>query len=149
VDVWEYFQTRDREIDECSMRVPEDVSPYAEEEDNDQRGMIFCSLAFNGYDPDSVYLSVHEVIAVRGSGITRLRYAYFLIIDGDEIGGYERHASHDPPVHRHCSGRKPHERSPSKAVSFKEAAREAWKYVSEFATPEGVGADEESGEGDV
>jgi hypothetical protein len=90
---------------------------------------------------------MHEVVAVRGSGITRLRYAYFLVIDGYEIGGYERHATHKPPVHRHCSGRSPHERSPSKAVSFKEAVREAWQYVSEFATPEGFGepVDDEGG----
>ncbi|HEX3909900.1 MAG TPA: hypothetical protein VHW67_04260 [Solirubrobacteraceae bacterium] len=140
MDVWEYFQTRDREISECSMRVADPGSPYAEEEDNDQRGMIFGTLAFDGYDPESVYLSVHEVLVVRGSGIHRLRYAYFLVIDKEEIGGYERHATHDPPVHRHCSGRSPHEASPSKTVSFKEAVREAWQYVAEFATPEGVGA---------
>jgi len=143
VDVWEYFQTRDREIAECSLRMVEGISPYAEEEGNDQRGMVFCSLAFNGYDPDSTYLSIHEVVAVRGSGITRIRYAYFLVINGVEIGGYERHATHDPPVHQHCSGKKPHETAPSKVVSFKEAAQEAWKYVSEFGTPEGVGADVE------
>jgi hypothetical protein len=146
VDVWEYFQTREREIGECSLRVAEDVPPYAEEEGNDQRGMIFGTLAFDGYNPDTVYLRMHEVVVVRGSGIHRLRYAYFLIINGEEIGGYERHASHDPPVHRHCSGREPHERSPSKTVSFKDAARDAWKYVSEFATPEGVGAAAEEGE---
>jgi hypothetical protein len=140
VDVWEYFQTRDREIAECSLRMVDGISPYAEEEDNDQRGMIFGTLAFDGYDPDTVYLNMHEVVVVRGSGIHRLRYAYFLVIGGEEIGGYERHASHEPPVHRHCSGRQPHERSPSRAVSFKDAAREAWRYVSEFATPEGVGA---------
>jgi hypothetical protein len=146
VDVWEYFQTRDRELADCSLRMVDGISPYAEEEGNDQRGMIFCSVAFSGYDPDSTYLSIHEVVAVRGSGITRTRYAYFLVIDGEEIGGYERHATHDPPVHRHCSGKRPHETAPSKVVSFKEAAREAWKYVSEFGTPEGVGADREGRE---
>ncbi len=140
MDVWEYFQAREREISECSMRICEDVHPFAEEDGNDQRGRVFCTLAFDGYDEEAVYFQMHEVVIVRGSGITRPRYAYFLVIDGMEIGGYERHSSHSPPVHRHCSGKIPHERSPSKAVSFKEAAAEAWKYVSEFATPEGVGA---------
>lgn len=140
MDVWEYFQTREREMSECSMSVAPGVSPFAAEEGNDQRGRIFCLLAFHGYSVEAVYFQMHEEVEVKQSGITRPRYAYFLVIDDVEIGGYERHASHKPPVHRHCSGRIPHERAPSKAVSFKEAAREAWKYVSEFATPEGVGA---------
>jgi hypothetical protein len=140
VDVWEYFQTREREIADCSMSISPGVVPFAAEDGSgDKRGRIFCLLTFNGYDPDRVYLQVHEEIVVKGSGITRPRYAYFLVIDGVEIGGYERHASHRPPVHRHCSGISPHERSPSRAVSFKDAAAEAWKYVSEFGTPEGVG----------
>jgi hypothetical protein len=36
----------------------------------------------------------------------------------------------------------PHERSPSRAISFKDAASEAWRYVAELATPEGVGEPE-------
>lgn len=134
MDVWEYFQTRERELRECSLHPAEYMSLFSEEEGNDQRGKIYGVLYFNGYPP-TVYLTVHEEIVVRGSGITRPRYAYFLVIDGREIGGYERHATHKPPVHRHCSGQKNHERSPSRAISFKEAAQEAWRYVSEFATP--------------
>jgi hypothetical protein len=135
VDVWEYFQTREREIKECSLHVTGSIPLFAAEEgSDDQRGMVYGPVLFNGY-PSTVYLSMYEEVVVRGSGITRPRYAYFLIIDGREIGGYERHASHDPPVHRHCSGRKHHERAPARAVSFKDAAREAWKYVAQFATP--------------
>jgi hypothetical protein len=140
VDVWEYFQTREREISECSMRISEGIHPFAEEDGDDQRGRIFCLLTFDGYDPERVFFQMHEVVVVKGSGVTRPRYAYFLVIDDEEIGGYERHATHRPPVHRHCSGTKPHERSPSKAVSFKDAAREAWQYVAEFAAPEGAGS---------
>lgn len=140
MDIWEYFQTREREIKECSMRIGEGLNPFAEEEGDDQRGRIFCTLSFDGFDPEHVYLQMHEVVMVRGTGVTRTRYAYFLVIDGEEVGGYERHATHKPPVHRHCSGTKPHERSPSKAVSFKDAIAEAWRYVAEFAVPEGVGS---------
>jgi hypothetical protein len=140
MDVWEYFQTREREIAECSMRIGVGLYPFAAEAgSDDQRGKIFCELAFDGYDPATVYFQMHEEVVVRGSGITRPRYAYFLVIDGEEIGGYERHANHRPPVHRHCSGTRPHERSPSRAISFKDAATEAWRYVSEFAVPEGLG----------
>ena len=133
MDVWEYFQTRERELQECSLHIAEDASFFSAEP-GDQRGKIYGVLYFNGYPP-TVYLQVHEEIVVKGSGITRPRYAYFLVIDGKEIGGYERHATHKPPVHRHCSGLKDHESSPSRAISFKEAAREAWQYVGEFATP--------------
>src|SRR5277367_1896280 len=121
------------------------IHPFASEGDNDLRGRVFCMLAFHGYNLNTARFQMHEEVVVRASGITRPRYAYFLVIDGMEIGGYERHATHSPPVHRHCSGKVPHERSPSRAVSFKDAAREAWRYVSEFATPEGVGEPEESG----
>jgi len=135
VDVWEYFQTREREIEECSLHVTGSIPPFAAEEgSDDQRGMVYGRILFNGY-PSTVYLSMYEEVVVRGSGITRPRYAYFLIIDGQEIGGYERHASHDPPVHRHCSGRKRHEGAPSRVISFKDAAKEAWEYVAQFAQP--------------
>jgi hypothetical protein len=133
VDVWEYFQTREREIKECSLHIPEHVSLFSAEE-GDQRGMVYGPVLFNGY-PGPVFLLIHEEVVVKGSGITRPRYAYFLVIDGRETGGYERHASHDPPVHRHCSGRKHHERAPARAISFKDAAKEAWRYVAEFAKP--------------
>jgi hypothetical protein len=133
VDVWEYFETREREIKECSLHIPEHVSLFSAEE-GDQRGMVYGPVLFNGY-PANTCLFIHEKVEVKGSGITRPRYAYFLIINGREVGGYERHASHDPPVHRHCSGRKHHERTPAKAISFKRAAAEAWRYVSELAVP--------------
>jgi hypothetical protein len=133
VDVWEYFQSREREMSECSLSIPEHVSLFSAE-DGDKRGMVYGPLLFYGY-PSSACLFVHEEIIIKETGITRPRYAYFLVIDGQEIGGYERHASHDPPVHQHCSGRKHHERAPAKAISFKNAAKEAWKYVAQFATP--------------
>jgi hypothetical protein len=52
VDVWEYFQTREREIAECSLRLDEGLYPFAAEE-GDQRGRIFCTLSFNGF-PETV-----------------------------------------------------------------------------------------------
>lgn len=133
MDVWEYFQTRDRELRECSLYRHDDAALYHAERD-DQRGKILGLVYFNGY-PETVCLAISEDVSVKGSGITRRRYAYYLVIDTNEIGGYERDPSHNPAVHKHCSGRKKHERSPSRVVSFKEAAEEAWRYVSEFAAP--------------
>lgn len=134
MDVWEYFQTREKEIRDASLYVREGTHLFAAEEGDETRGKMLGPVFFSGF-PESVFLRVYEIIRVTGSGIHRPRYAYFLVIDGNEIGGYERHATHRPPVHRHCSGQKHHQRSPSRAISFKEAAREAWQYVSQFAQP--------------
>src|SRR5262245_27630427 len=98
-------------------------------EPDERRGKIFGCLSFDGYPP-SVFMTVHEDVVVRGTGCTRPRYAYFLVIDGVEIGGFERHATHDPPVYKHCSGNAAHESSPCGVMSFKAAVAEAWRYVS-------------------
>ena len=133
MSIWKYFEDRERELRECSLHVPEGIDLFAAEDD-EQRGKVYGPVLFNGYPP-SVYLAVHEDVVAKGTGFTRPRYAYFLVIDDREIGGFERHATHDPPVHKHCSAQRNHEASPSQVVSFKEAAREAWKYVQEFAQP--------------
>ena len=73
---------------------------------------------------------MHELVRVEGMNITRERYAYFLCIDGQEIGGYERDPTHVPVEHKHCSDREEHERLPASDVSFKQAMEEAWDYVS-------------------
>ncbi len=94
-----------------------------------QRGRLLGRVTLS----DRAVISVHEVVTVRGAGIHREKYAYFLSIDGREIGGYERDPSHVPPEHRHCSEDAPHKRSPAPAISFKAAMDEAWKYVAELA----------------
>lgn len=135
MSIWKYFADRERELREYSLHIPDDTVLFAAEE-SERRGKIFGRVLFDGY-PSSVYLAIHEDVVAKGTGFTRPRYAYFLVIDDREIGGYERHETHDPAVHKHCSGQKDHEASPWRVMSFKDAAREAWKYVSEFAAPIG------------
>jgi hypothetical protein len=88
VDIWEYFQTRDREVAEQSAAWDNALgSPYAEElGSNAQRGRIWGRLILT----DSAFLQVHEVVQVRGSGITRLEYAYYLIYEDAELWAEER-----------------------------------------------------------
>lgn len=131
--VWDYFADREREFGKYSLRVENPLSMFAAEED-EQRGQVYGHAFFDGY-PETVFLSVFEEVEVVGSGCTRPRYAYFLMIDGQEIGGFERHVTHVPPVHKHCSSHVIHERLPCRAMSFKDAAVEAWRYVSALATP--------------
>jgi hypothetical protein len=133
VSIWKYFADRERELRECSLHIPDGIDLFTAEED-ERRGKIFGRILFDGY-PQSVYLAIHEDVVAKGTGFTRPRYAYFLVIGEREIGGFERHATHDPPVHKHCSGQRNHEASPCRVMSFKDAVKEAWKYVSEFAQP--------------
>lgn len=79
---------------------------------------------------EDAYVQIHEAVKVKGSGVTREKYAYFLVVDGREVGGYERDPTHDPAEHRDCSSGVPHERQPAEAVSFKQAMEEAWDYLS-------------------
>ncbi len=134
MDIWQYFLQREKEIESCSLEIPDHIDLFGAEEGDERRGKIFGCLHFASYPP-TVFFAMHEEIVVEGSGISRPRYAYFLVIDGREIGGFERHATHDPAVHKHCSGHKNHEASPCHVVSFKEAAEKAWEYVSAFAKP--------------
>ena len=43
---------------------------------------------------------LHEVVVVEGENVHREKYAYYLVVDDEEIGGYERDPLHDPPEHR-------------------------------------------------
>lgn len=80
------------------------------------------------YLTESAFVAVNELVQMRGGGATRVRFAYFLVIDGDEVGGYERSPTHNPSEHRHCGP--DHKRQPAPAISFKDALHEAWDMVN-------------------
>jgi hypothetical protein len=44
---------------------------------------------------------VSETVQVVGNHIGTIDDAYFLIIDGEKVWGFERDPTHDPPVHSH------------------------------------------------
>jgi hypothetical protein len=134
VDVYEYFATRERECQELSL-VPDTAIEdlFAEEEgSNGQRGIMWGRLALS----ERAFLSVLETVVVRGSGIHRERYSYYLIFDGVEIWGYDRDPLHDPKEHMHEG--LSHDRKRSGPVIFKDIAEKAWERVSELeeSTPE-------------
>jgi hypothetical protein len=125
VDVWDYLADREREIRALSAHSP-DLHAAEEEGSDGKRGRILARVWLN----DAAFVQCHEVIRVEGEHITREKYAYYLCLDGQEIGGYERDPTHDPAAHKHCSDREEHERLPGPTVSFKQAVEEAWDYVS-------------------
>jgi len=125
VDIWEYFQQRDREVAEQSAAWDDDLGqPYAEEQgSNGQRGRIFGRVVLS----EHAFLAVNEAVEVQGSGVTRSVYAYYLVYDGVELCGEERDPTHTPPVHRHDRN---HKRYPSSVISFKEALTRAWAMLA-------------------
>jgi hypothetical protein len=70
------------------------------------------------------------VIALDGDDLVhREKYAYYLVVDDQEIGGYERDPFHDPPEHRHCGVHEPGG-EPWPSVAFKDAVEDAWDWLS-------------------
>lgn len=129
MDVCTYFLQRASEVRGLSLGVDGDdpMNICAEEEGTDgQRGTVFGNLVLD----EDAYLAVSEKVVVTAAGaIHREEYAYFLIVDGDEIWGYERDLSHDPAIHRHTRN---HERVEGDVISFRAAAECAWATLSKI-----------------
>ncbi len=124
MDVWEYFEQRDREVAEQSAAWDSDFgSPYSEEQgSNGQRGRIFGRVVLS----ERAFLAVNEAVEIRGSGVTRLEYAYYLVYDEAQLWGEERDPTHTPAVHQHD---RDHNRYPSSVISFKAALTKAWATI--------------------
>lgn len=115
---------RKKEFRELSLEAEDDLAELFAEEGGSQgrRGRIFGNLTLAG-SPVRAYIRISELVAVRGNRMTREEYAYYLIVDGEEIFGEERDLSHDPAVHRHTAGHA--SRHPSKPIAFKKFAERA------------------------
>ena len=122
MDVWEYFLQRENEINALSLGLEKDFSDYctAEAGTDDQRGKFLGNLILG----ENAFVSVSETVVVAEQGqIHREEYGYFLVIEGEEIWGYERDPSHNPAVHRHSLGHTRHDADP---ISFRDAIEQAW-----------------------
>jgi hypothetical protein len=125
VDVWEYFESKRREISEASLSFEDDEFLFvAEAGSGGQRGRVWGRIGFT----ERTFLQVSELVVVTGSGIHREEYAYYLVIDGAEVWGYERDPSHDPAVHKHDRN---HKSEPCEPISFKQALELAWETTSD------------------
>jgi hypothetical protein len=125
VEIYEYFHQKEREVSEVSL-VPE-INFWRmvseQEGSNGKRGTVLGNFLLS----ERAYLAIYELVQVLNNHATREAYAYYLIIDGEEIWGEERDPSHDPPVHRHTTG---HRTLPSEPISLKSAASRAWDDVT-------------------
>ena len=124
MDVWEYFERKKREVEEFGLTLEDDFLFAAEEASGDQRGRVFGRVRVT----DRTFLAVNERVEVAASTVHRTEYAYYLVIDGAEVWGYERDPTHDPAVHRHD---RHHERFPADPISFKRALEMAWETAAD------------------
>jgi hypothetical protein len=124
-DIWAYLAQREKELKGLSVHAP-DITAAEEEGSDGQRGRLIGRAWLN----DEAFIEIHEVVRVRDKSVTRVKYAYYLCINGEEVGGYERDPTHDPSEHKHCSEDVEHETTSAPAVSFKQAMDEAWDYIS-------------------
>ncbi len=126
MDVWEYFHQREAECRDLSL-VPD--GSFAEmcsalDGSEGQGGIFFGRLILS----ERAFLNVFELVRVHGTGVHRVRYSYYLIIDGTEVWGYDRDPDHDPPLHRHQGTA--HTRYPCRRMTFREVAEQAWETAS-------------------
>jgi hypothetical protein len=124
VDVASYGEERRRECRELSL--DDSGIVVAEEEGDPRRGRLLGVVHMN----DFAFIKVHEIVVIEGEHIHREKYAYYLVVDGNEIGGYERDATHAHAEHRHCSIHGHGPGVPCGPISFKDAVREAWEWLS-------------------
>lgn len=126
MDVYEYFHSRERECSELSLAPDTSFADMCAEQEGSggQLGIFFGRLILS----DRAFLQVFEFIEVEGSGIHRIAYSYYLVVDEAEVWGYDRAPDHDPPDHMHIGPG--HERFPSASVTFKDIAEKAWATLS-------------------
>lgn len=131
MDVWTYFEQKEKEFAELSLVPDRDPSDMFAElaGSNGRRGRIFGVLQMVDA-PISAFIACSERVHARATSVTRDEYAYFLVVDGEEIFGYERDLSHNPPVHMHTRG---HVRQTAGRMPFKKFVELAWEEVSSIA----------------
>jgi hypothetical protein len=126
--LWEYFEQKRAEFRRLSLGASNaelDDMFSTDLASGDRSGRIDGVL----YLDQGAYVAVLERVHLTDDGRPhRIRYAYFLIVDGvGEIVGYERDPTHDPAEHRHLPG---HARQPWPAVSFVEAVTDFWNRLA-------------------
>lgn len=130
MDVWDYFEQRERECEQLGL------SPVGSLEDmfselagsDGQRGRMFGRFELR----PGAYLKVSELVVASGEAgrdVHREEYAYFLAVDGREIWGRERDPSHNPAEHGHGPN---HAYVSAGRVSFKEAVAVAWDALKDY-----------------
>lgn len=118
----EYFEERRRECRRLSLVEASKPRYLIESGPDEERGRIILSLHMT----ERATLAVSESILIGSSGLHREEYAYYLLIDGQEYWSRDLDKLHG--YHGHTIG---HKRVEAGRISFKRAAEEAWRIVSQ------------------
>lgn len=127
MDVWDYFEWHRREARDLSL-VESDNFPlqFVAKADNDARGLILGRYEIG----QRAIIEVKEVVEITdGNQPHRIRYSYYLIVDGMEEFARERDPSHYPAVHGH--GRD-HKWEPAEPTTFAQFVKDSWERVSDL-----------------
>lgn len=124
MDVWTYFEQKRREVAAGGLTLEDGFQFFETKGSNGRGGRVFGRIPIN----DRAFLQVNERVEVRDSGIHRISYAYYLVIDEQEEWGYERDPSHDLAVHRHD---RDHNMNPCEPVAFVAALKMAWETAAQ------------------
>lgn len=132
MDVWDYFDSRERECEAQSL-YPVSGSfaemCFGEGYSDDSRGIWLGDLALTV----KTYLKVSEQIFIGPDDRPhREEYSYYLIHGGVQMWGYDRDLSH-PELIDHGHRGAAHTRVDCGERTFAAVVEEAWKTVSEEA----------------
>jgi hypothetical protein len=130
-DIWEYFLQKEQEFSRYSA-VPEarhlgETMFRALPGTDDQEGVMRLNLGLQ----EDAYVKVFEHVVVRDKRITRVAYAYTLIIDEARVNAWDCDPRNHPedPVHEH-EGPDRVRQTGTDRISLAEVLEIAWKEIS-------------------
>jgi hypothetical protein len=86
MDIWDAFARHNAELTQRSVAWDDQTDPYsAEAGSKEARGMVYGRITLT----ENAFLSVHELIEVVDDDVTRRKYAYYVISDGEPVWGEE------------------------------------------------------------
>jgi hypothetical protein len=128
VDVWDYFERHKREARSLGLTESDNLPPqFVAKQDDDARGLILGRYDIGA----TAIIEVKEIVTIiDGNRPHRVRYSYYLVVNGVEEFARERDPSHYPAVHGH--GRY-HKWEPAEPISFMDFVKQAWDRVTDLA----------------
>jgi hypothetical protein len=125
VNLDEYFDGVERLLTAHGLVFEEGAVMLALNHPGKQRGRVEGRIVFS----ERTFLEVRELVEIRSDGSPeRLRYAYYLILDGIQFVGYDHAPDHPIPTHVHD---REHARFPDRLRSLNEVIDIAWEVSSD------------------
>jgi hypothetical protein len=125
VSLGEYFDRIERLLTANGVVFEEGAIMLVLDHPGKERGRVEGRIVFT----ERTFLEVFELVELRPDGSPeRLRYAYYIVLDGIQFVGYDHAPDHPIPTHVHD---RKHKRYPDRLRSLKEVIEEAWEVSSD------------------